>query len=135
MSKELIEGLHTNLWDSLRHIFNTDRLMLGVAYLVNFSAFVLLLSLLPDKAFAAVISVVCLALLNGLLFLSLKNSKQEVLSIIQTLVAMYQDNGLSQYFNASKAAYYEHRYNLWLLLVPGLMLFAIVIALAIEFAA
>ena len=70
MAKELLQGLHENLWASLRHIFNTDRVMLGVAYLVNFSAFILLLGLLPEKIYAALISIPCLILLNGLLFLS-----------------------------------------------------------------
>ena len=133
MAKELLEGLHENLWASLRHIFNTDRVMLGVAYLVNFSSFVLLLALLPEKITASLISVVCLALLNGLLFISLRNSKNEVLATVETLSEMYKDNELSKYFNFEKAAYYSRRYNLWLILVPGLMVFAIIIALAIEY--
>lgn len=107
--------------------------MLGVAYLVNFSAFVLLLNLLPEKILASLISLVCLVLLNGLLFLSLKNSKKEVLATIETLVELYKDNGLDKYFNTEKSKYYERRYNLWLLLVPGLMIFAIIIAVAIEY--
>ena len=90
MAKELIEGLHENLWGGLRHTFNTDRVMLGVAYLVNFSAFILLLVLLPEKTGAAIISLLCLVLLNVLLFLSLRNSKKEVLSTIQTLIVMYE---------------------------------------------
>ncbi|MGD8914659.1 MAG: hypothetical protein PVJ68_18280 [Candidatus Thiodiazotropha sp.] len=133
MAKELLEGLHENLWSSLRHIFNTDRVMLGVAYLVNFSAFVLLLALLPEQVTSSLIAIACLALLNGLLFLSLRNSKTEVLATIETLSQMYQDNELNKYFNSDKAAYYTLRYNLWLLLIPGLMAFAIVIALAIEY--
>ena len=135
MAKELFEGLHENLWLSLRHIFNTDRIVLGVAYLVNFSAFVLLRVLLPQKINAAIISVVCLVLLNGLLFVSLRNSKTEVLATIATLAEMYKDTELSKYFNLNKARYYSRRYNLWLILVPGLMLFAILIALAIEYVA
>lgn len=133
MAKELLEGLHENLWSSLRHIFNTDRVMLGVAYLVNFSAFVLLLALLPEQVASSLIAVSCLALLNGLLYLSLRNSKKEVLSTIETLSQMYQDSELDKYFNSSKAVYYTRRYNLWLFLIPGLMVFAITIAVAIEY--
>jgi hypothetical protein len=107
--------------------------MLGVAYLVNFSAFILLLALLPDRINAALISIGCLALLNGLLFISLKNSKIEVLATIATLTEMYKDTELSKYFNNEKTGYYSRRYNLWLILVPGLMLFAIIIVLAIEY--
>lgn len=133
MSKELLQGLHENLWQSLRHIFNTDRVMLGVAYLVNFSAFILLLALLPEKLIAAVISFVCLAALNGLIYLSLRNSRNEVLSTISTLYEMYSDNEISKYFGNNKAEYYKRRYNLWLVLIPGLMVFAVIIALAIEY--
>lgn len=133
MSRDLIQGLHENLWSALWHTFNTDRVVLGVAYLVNFSAFVLLLALLPGKVGAALISIACLATLNALLFLTLRNSKHEVLATIGTLIEIYQDNELSKYFNSSKADYYAHRYNLWLILVPGLMLFAVVIAVAIEY--
>jgi hypothetical protein len=134
MAKELIEGLHENLWESLRHIFNTDRVLLGVAYLVNFSAFLLLLGLLPEKIGAALISLLCLVCLNALLCISLRNSKNEVISTMATLVEMYKDNGLEKYFHTEKAAYYTKRYNLWLILVPGLMVFAVVIALAIKYA-
>lgn len=133
MSKELLEGLHENLWSSLRHIFNTDRIVLGVAYLINFAAFVLLLALLPKKVDAALVSVVCLILLNGLLVSSLRNSKTEVLATIATLAEMYKDAELSKYFNLDKTRYYSRRYNLWLVLVPSLMLFSILIALAIEY--
>jgi len=133
MAKELIEGLHENLWNNLRHIFNTDRVMLGVAYLVNFSAFILLLVLLPDKVSAAVISLICLIFLNALLLVSLQNSKHEVLSTIETLVNMYKDNELEKYFNKDKIAYFEKRYNLWLILVPGLMVSAVIMALTIEY--
>ena len=133
LARELLEGLHENLWASLRHIFNTDRVLLGVAYLVNFSAFVLLLGLLPERSAAALISIACLALLNGLIFISLKNSKKEVLATVETLAEMYRDMDLSKYFNAEKSAYYAKRYDLWLILVPGLMVFAIVIALSIEY--
>ena len=133
LAKELLEGLHENLWASLRHIFNTDRVLLGVAYLINFSAFVLLLALIPEKITAALISIACLAMLNGLLFISLRNSKNEVLATLETLAEMYQDRELSKYFNSGKVAYYSKRYDLWLILVPALMVFAIVIALAIEY--
>ena len=134
MQKDLLQGLHDNLWRSLRHIFNTDRVMLGVAYLVNFSAFVLLLALLPENMKAAGIALVCLASLNGLIFLSLRNSRKEVLSLIGTLSKIYSDCQLSKYFDDGKANYYEERYRLWLILVPGLMVFVVIIAGAIRFA-
>jgi hypothetical protein len=134
MARELIQGLHENMWSSLRHVFNTDRIMLGVAYLVNFAAFLLLLALLPEKVNAALISLVCLLLINVLLCISLRNSKNEVSDTMKTLAEMYKDNELSKYFNAEKVDYYSRRYNLWLILVPGLMVSALIIALAIKYA-
>ncbi len=134
MENDLLRGLHDNLWQSLRHIFNTDRVMLGVAYLVNFSAFVLLLALLPERVTAAAIALVCLVSLNGLIYFSLRNSRKEVLSLLDTLSQIYSDSGLEKYFDKGKARYYDQRYELWLILVPGLMVFAVIVAGAIKYA-
>src|SRR5678815_5784555 len=106
MTSPLLAGLHENLWESLRHTFNTDRVLLGVSYLVNFGAFLLLLALLPEKVAATAISLVCLVLLNALIFLSLRNSRTEATRVLSTLQQIYQDNGLGQYFGAEQAAYY-----------------------------
>ena len=132
MASELLQGLHENMWQSLRHIFNTDRILLGVTYLVNFGAFGLLLALLPERLNAAVISVICLAALNGLIFASLRNSRKEVLATILVLYKMYGDAGLREYFGNEKMEYYEKRYGLWLLLVPALMAVALILAVAIS---
>ena len=53
--------------------------------------------------------------------------------MINTLSEIYKDQGLSQYFNNSKAEYYVRRYNLWLILIPALFIFSIVVAVAIEY--
>ena len=39
---ELLRELHANLWGSLRHVFNTDRVLLAVLYATNFAGFVVL---------------------------------------------------------------------------------------------
>ena len=41
---ELLKELHANLWSSLRHVFNTDRVLLAVLYAINFAGFVTLAS-------------------------------------------------------------------------------------------
>jgi hypothetical protein len=135
MTSPLLVGLHENLWASLRHTFNTDRVLLGVAYLVNFAEFVLLLALLPEKVAAAWISMICLVLLNGLIFVSLRNSQIEAARVLSTLQQMYKDNDLGQYFGVEQAAYYATRYRLWSILQPSLMVFAVVVALAIRYVA
>ena len=134
MKSPLLSGLHENLWASLRHTFNTDRVLLGVAYLLNFSAFLLLLALLPERVVATAIGLACLVFLNLLIFLSLKNSKAEATRVLQTLQQIYQDNELGQYFGKEHAAYYSRRYRLWLVLQPCLMVFAVVVALAVKYA-
>ena len=134
MRSSLLAGLHENLWASLRHTFNTDRVLLGVAYLVNFSAFLLLMALLPEKVAAASISMVCLALLNLLIFLSLRNSRSEAARTVAALEQIYGANDLAKYFGGEQAGYYQTRYRLWLILQPSLMFFAIVVALAVKYA-
>ena len=135
MAKELLKGLHDNLWKSLESIFSTDRVLLSVAYLVNFASFITLVSLLPNQLSAALIAILCLVLLNTLIFASLSNSKKEVVKIIMTLSKIYKDNDLSEYFDGSKTEFYVKRYNQWLALTPALMVFAIIIALAVEYVA
>jgi hypothetical protein len=73
--------------------------------------------------------------LNALFVISIKNSKKEVESTIMTIARIYKDQELSEYFNEEKAGYYTRRYNLWLTLIPALMLFSIGIAIAIEYLA
>lgn len=135
MNSPLLAGLHENLWASLRYTFNTDRILLGVTYLVNFAAFILLLILLPEKLTASIVSLVCLVLLNMLIFLSLRNSQAEVAKVLATLQQIYKDNSLGQYFGADQAAYYAARYRLWLILQPSLMVFAVVIAGVVKYVA
>jgi hypothetical protein len=135
MNSSLLAGLHENLWASLRHTFNTDRILLGVTYLVNFAAFILLLVLLPEKLTAGIVSLVCLVLLNVLIFLSLRNSQLEVTRVLATLQQIYKDNDLGQYFEADQSRYYSARYRLWLILQPSLMVFAVVIAGVVTYVA
>lgn len=134
MAQELLKDLHENLWGSLRHTFNTDRVLLGVTYLVNFGGFVLLLILFPENMLAGVASIGCLMAVNVLIVLSLRNSKQETLTLVATLAQIYSDNDLGKYFDENKAEYYRRRYSLWLALVPIVMLCAITLALLVKFA-
>lgn len=135
MNSPLLTGLHENLWASLRHTFNTDRMLLAVAYLINFAAFILLLILLPEKIAAASIALTCLLLLNMLISLSLRNSQAEAMRVLAVLRQIYKDNQLAQYFGDEQVTYYAARYRLWLILQPSLMVFAIVVAVAIKYAA
>jgi len=133
MTQELLKDLHENLWGSLRHTFNTDRVLLGITYLVNFGGFVLLLILFPNKLLAGVVSIGCLVAVDTLIVLSLRNSKQEALTLVATLAQIYSDNGLGKYFDENKTLYYRRRYSLWLALVPILMLCAVLVAVVVKF--
>ena len=83
---ELMRELHSNLWASLRHVFNTDRVLLGVLYLTNFAGFVMLASVSRNEPIAALATVVAMVLLDTLIGLSLSNSKREVLALTSTLI-------------------------------------------------
>jgi hypothetical protein len=128
---ELLRELHTNLWGSLRHIFNTDRVLLAVLYATNFAGFVVLSNYSQHHPATTAVTIVAIVLLNALMLLSLNNSKREVLSVIRTLIEMYKDGGLGKYFDDSKLEYYRHRYALWSFLVPTLAGVAIVLGLVI----
>lgn len=95
---ELLTELHGRLWESLRHVFNTDRVLLAVTYIINFAGFVMLSLTTSQRPFAAVVAVVALAFLNGLVMLSLANSRREALSLLNTLIRLYADHELKQVF-------------------------------------
>lgn len=127
----LLIELHARLWDSLRHVFNTDRVLLGVTYAVNFAGFVMLSLTTSQRPAAAAVSSVALVLLNALIVLSLSNSRREALSLTKTLVQLYSDHQLSRYFDDSQLEYYRRRYSLWLVLTPSLCAIAIVLGLIV----
>jgi len=129
---ELLRELHANLWSSLRHVFNTDRVLLAVLYATNFAAFVVLASESLHQPATTAVTIVAVVLLNGLILLSLNNSQKEVLSLIGTLIEMYNDDGLGKYFDNSKLEYYRRRYALWTYLVPSLTVAAILLGLLIS---
>ena len=134
MREQLLTALHKSLWASLRHTFNTDRVLLGVGYLVNFAAFVLLLVLLPERLTAAVVAVACIGVINVLIFLSLRNSLAEAEQTLSQLDKIYADHDLAKYFGTGEATYYRGRYRLWLILQPSILLFAVIVAVAIRYA-
>jgi hypothetical protein len=93
---ELLTELHGRLWESLRHVLNTDRILLAVTYVINFAGFVMLSLAAFERPLAAVVSIAALALLNGLVMLSLANSRREAVSLLNTLVLLYADHQLNQ---------------------------------------
>jgi hypothetical protein len=129
---ELLKELHANLWGSLRHVFNTDRVLLAVLYATNFAGFIVLATESLHQPVTTAVTVVAIILLNGLILLSLNNSQKEVLSLVRTLIEMYKDNGLGKYFNDAKFEYYRRRYALWSFLVPSLTGAAILLGLVIS---
>ena len=127
----LLNELHQNLWNSLKQIFDTDKISIAAAYGINISTFVLLL--ISSKNLAATITVIIAAIIFNLLILTaFKSSKSEVESIFQSIDLIYSDNDLQKYFNTSKADFYSRRYSLWMILTPFLMVACIGIAFALR---
>lgn len=137
--QELLRELHANLWGSLRRTYSTDLLLLAVLYIVNFTGFLIILSVArglsaQNAVIPIVATIISLPILNMLFLLSLRNSRQEVERLIYTLTELYKDNGLDKYFDVSRAEYYKRRYQLWTVLTPTIMAIAIILGLAIGFA-
>ncbi len=128
---ELLTELHGRLWESLRHVLNTDRILLAVMYAINFAGFVMLSLATSQRPLAAAVSIATLALLNGLMMLSLANSRREAVSLLNTLVRLYADHQLNQYFDQSQIGYYRRRYLLWLVLTPSLCIAAVTLGVII----
>lgn len=73
---QLLTALHTNLWASLRHVFNTDRVLLAVTYAIDFAGFVMLAFTTSRRPLAAGITVAALPVLDGLVMLSFIRSRR-----------------------------------------------------------
>jgi hypothetical protein len=102
-----------------------------VTYGINFAGFVMLSLVTTRRLLAAIITVIALLVLNGLIVLSLKNSRREALSLLKTLVQLYKDYELGAYFDESTLEYYDKRYSLWLLLAPSVCAIAIALGLVV----
>ena len=127
---ELLKDLVENLWLSLRHVLNTDRILLGVTYAINFAGFVLLLSIAKLVSLPVIVTIGALGILNWLVVQSLRNSRRETIQLISTLVQIYEDHSLGKYFDRSKADYYSQRYALWITLAPALLACAVAVAIS-----
>jgi len=100
-------------------------------YAINFAGFVMLSLTTSERPLAAAVSIATLALLNGLMMLSLANSRREAVSLLNTLVRLYADHQLNQYFDQSQIGYYRRRYLLWLVLTPSLCIAAVTLGVII----
>jgi hypothetical protein len=130
----LLSELQSNLWASLRHTLDLDKVTLTALWLSNFGGMILLISA-GKHSIPLVASIVALGVVDLFIYRFFQNSQAEARRLISLLTEIYTDNGLGQYFDQLREDYFLERYRLRLLLCPILLAVAIVLGLAFGLAA
>ncbi len=129
LAATLLRDLNTNLWASLKHTFDTDRVTLTTLYLSNLGGLVLVIAS-AEKTLPLMATVGALGVINSIIYTTFKNSQREMRRLIALLSDVYTDAGLGKYFDQLREQYYVDRYETWLKLCPTLFGIALVVGLA-----
>jgi hypothetical protein len=130
----LLSDLQSNLWMSLRHTLDTDKVTLGALWLTNLGGMVLTI-IAAKHPIPLAASIVSLGVVDLFIYHLFRNSRTEAQRIISLLTEIYTDHGVGQYFDQLREDYFLERYRLRLLLCPVLFALALVLGLAFGLAA
>jgi len=131
----MIQRVHEHIISELQQNARTDTVFILTAILLN------LLTLGINTGIASggeedvtwtvvmILFVALLLVVNGVVIVGLQKGKQSRLKLIQGLLKMYQDQGVSGYYDESLLSNYNTRYNLFILAA----VFTGVIALVVPF--
>ncbi len=117
----MIERVHEHIISELQQNARTDTIFVITAILLN------LLTLGINTGIAGgsgddvtwtivmILFVALLVVVNAVVIIGLQKGKQSRTKLIQGLLKMYQDQGVSGYYDESLLANYNTRYNLFIL--------------------
>lgn len=127
----LLGDLQGNLWASLRHTLDLDKVTLTALWLSNLGGMVLT-TVAGKHVVPQVATIAALGVVDFFIYRIFRNSRTEARRIIELLTEIYTDHGLGQYFDQLREDYFLERYRLRLLLCP--VLFALAVGLGLAFA-
>jgi len=131
----MIERVHEHIISELQQNARTDTIFVITAILLNLLTLginTIIASESRDDVTWTIVMILFVALLvvvNSVVIIGLQKGKQSRTKLIQGLLKMYQDQGVSGYYDESLLANYNTRYNLFILAA----VFTGVIALAVPF--
>ena len=133
----LLSDLHGNLWASLRHTLDTDKVTLGALWLSNLGGMALMIvatglatgSTQPNR-WPLAACIISLGVINAFIYRIFYNSQMEARRIIALLADLYADHGLAQYFDQLREDYFVERYKIRLVLCPVLFVLALILGIS-----
>jgi hypothetical protein len=125
----LLGELQSNLWASLRHNLDLDKVTLAALWLSNLGGMILT-TIAGKHLIPQVATIATLGIVDFFIYRIFRNSRTEARRIIGLLTEIYTDHGLGQYFDQLREDYFLERYRLRLLLCPVLFVLAVGLGLA-----
>ena len=130
----LLGDLHANIWSSLRHTLDIDRVTVFALWMANFGGMVMtIIAAQTDLRVPLMATVFALGVVDYFLYRIFRNSQSEARRLIALLTEIYADHGLGQYFDELREEYFVERYNLRLTLCPVLLGVALLLGFAFGF--
>ena len=132
----MLERLHNHIQSELHVNTRTDTIFVLAAIVFNFAMLGISSTLAASDPELEGIVVIVIAiggtlLVNGIAILALQFGRSTRDTLLRGLIKMYEDAGVSQYYDATLLTNYGQRYTLFSAIVGILGLMAIVIPLVL----
>jgi hypothetical protein len=135
----MIEKLHDHMVEELKANARTDTVFIIVAIFMNLIALAINWSVTAwggkgaSNLIIAAIFIVLVVIVNLVVILGLTKGKQTRLKLLGGLSQMYEDQGISKYYDKSISASYGTRYTLFIVAVSFTGATAIIVPLVSMF--
>lgn len=134
----MIEHIHEHIVEELRSNARTDTVFILASITLNLIALAVNSSVAGDHESAAripvfVLFVALVLVINAVVILGLRRGRMMRRSLLNGLVKMYDDHGVSGYYDTSILKSYDSRYTLFTLVVvfTGMIAVAIPVVLLV----
>ena len=125
----LLNDLQANLWSSLRHTIDLDRVTLSALWLSNLGGMVLTI-IAGHKPVPFIATVAALGVVDVFIYRIFHSSREETRRLVLLLTDIYTDHGLGKYFDQLREQFFVERYGIRLALCPALFVLALLLGLA-----
>ncbi len=132
----MLERLHNHIQSELHVNTRTDTIFVLAAIIFNFAMLGISSGIAAsdptlEGIVVIIIAIVGTLLVNGVAILALQFGRSTRDTLLRGLIKMYEDAGVSQYYDATLLTNYGQRYTLFSAIVGILGLMAIVIPLVL----
>jgi hypothetical protein len=126
----MLNKIHEHILDELKINARTDTIFIISTIIINFTTLAINSAISSSResnvlimlCFVILTIVVCIVSEIGLL-----RGRQASAKLINGLIEMYKDNNVGQYYDSSLLRFYKLRYNLFMIVVLGTGIIAIIV--------